>query len=209
MIQQLFDLNTIFDDGFQICQLPKELTDFYVRCVRRDTYVDDPFEGYENADYKEKYIRNRQFGQWSLEGAPPDIYQELADAFQELAQPLMRLYQHGKDIKQNQITLMKAKHGYCMGWHEDISDNSTFIGFIYLVPDDLTFEDGGQLEIARVQRDEQGGVVSREVVACITPTNGMLILMENQTTRFQHRVLRHNTEKERYLITVNMGSNDA
>lgn len=209
MIEQPFDLNTIFDDGFQIRHLPKELTDYYVRCVRREQYVDDPFEGYENASYKEKHIRNRQFGKWSLDHMPPDIYQELADSFQAMAQPLMRLYQHGKDIKENQITLMKAKHGYSMGWHEDISDNSCFIGFVYLVPDDLTFADGGQLEIARVKRDSQGGVIDREILACITPTNGMLILMENQTTRFQHRVLHHNTSKERYLITINMGSTDA
>lgn len=209
MINQSFDLNTIFDDGFQIRQLPKDLTDFYARCVRRDTYVDDPYENYENASYKEKYIRNRQFSQWALDHKPPAIYQDLADSFQALAQPLMRLYQHGQDITRNQITLMKAKHGYRMGWHEDISDNSSFIGFVYLVPDELTEADGGQLEIARVTRDEKGGVIFRESMACITPTNGMLILMENQTTRFQHRVLEHKTDKERYLITINMGSDDS
>jgi hypothetical protein len=207
LINQTFNLDTIFDDGFQIRQLPKDLADFYLRCVQRDTYVDDPFEGFENASYKEKYIRNRQFSQWALDGKPPEIYQELGDAFQALAQPLMRLYQHGRDVTQNQITLMKAKPGYCMGWHEDIADNSSFIGFVYLVPEALTAEDGGQLEIARVRRDDQGGVADRETIACITPTNGMLILMENQTTRFHHRVLHHNTHKERFLITINMGSN--
>lgn len=208
MLCEAFDLNTIFDSGFQVAHLRPEMANFYLRRVAKETYADDPFENYIEGDYSEKEIRNRMFASWSLEKKQPDLYKELGQHFSAIAQPLLRLYNHGQPMPDITINLMKAKPGYLMGWHEDISGRAPLLGFLYLVPDALSVDDGGQLEIARVTRDVHGDVIARDVVASITPTNGMLVLLENQTTRFQHRVVEHASDKERYLIVTTLGGSD-
>lgn len=208
MLKDKFDINSIFDNGFQIARMNPDMADFYLRRVSRENYVDDPFQNYEEKDYKEKEIFNRMFAKWSLEKKIPEIYKELGQSFCDTANPLIRLYNNGKPTTDMTLNLMKAKPGYRMGWHEDISDSAPFLGFLYLIPEDLTKEDGGQLEIARVTRNSEGDVVSRDVIASITPEHGMLILLENQTTRFQHRVAELNCEKERYLILTTLGGVD-
>lgn len=208
MIKNKFDINSIFDNGFQIAELEKSMADFYLRRVQQETYVDDPFQDFRTSDFKEKDIFNRMFAQWSLDRKIPDIYANLGKCFCDAVSALTRLYTHGKKSGKVSLSLMKAKPGYRMGWHEDISGSAPFLGFLYLMPEDLADGDGGQLEIARVTRDDDGEVISREIIASITPKHGMLILLENQTTRFQHRAVELNCEKDRYLIVSTLGGDD-
>ena len=208
MLKNLFDLNTIFDTGFQIAHLQDQWAGFYLRRAMRDEYVDDPFENYHKHNYTEKLIRNRMFAQWSLNLEKPGHYVDLGNSFLKTVQPLLRLYNHGQPVTDMTLNLMKAKPGYEMGWHEDISGGAPLLGFLYLIPEPLTPEEGGQLQIARVTRDEQGDVCEREILTSITPENGMLILLENQTTRFQHRVTPLNSTKERYLIVSTLGGGE-
>lgn len=208
MLKEKFNLNTIFDTGFQIAQLEDTWSGYYLRRALRDTYVDDPFEDYSDQGYTEKMIRNRMFAQWSLDLEKPEHYIDLGNRFLDAAQPILRLFNHGKTVTDMTLNLMKAKPGYEMGWHEDISGRAPLLGFLYLIPEPLSPEDGGQLEIARVIRDDHGNVCEREIIASITPENGMLVLLENQTTRFQHRVTPLLAAKERYLMVATLGAGE-
>jgi len=208
MLKEKFNLNKIFDTGFQIAQLEDTWSGYYLRRAMRETYVDDPFENYEEQGYREKLILNRMFARWSLDMEKPAHYLDLGQSFLDATQPILRLFNHGKPVTDMTLNLMKAKPGYEMGWHEDISGKAPLLGFLYLIPTPLTPEDGGQLEIARVTRDAQGDVCEREILTSITPENGMLILLETQTTRLQHRVTPLNSTKERYLIVATLGAGE-
>lgn len=208
MFNHPFDVNKLSEHGFYKSSINRSFADMLLMEIKRERFQEDvpdepDYVGYEEKYYKDRYISTVDRVDQNKRSPLKTVIASVVIEYQEA---LIRYYTGGKDIRASNVTSYEGRKGYMMGWHQDIGDRSISETIIYLNDNEWLPEHGGEIEISEVERDGDGKVVARKTLEIIPPKHGDVVILENLSPHFEHRVLPWSGEHSRFSVIVIAGT---
>lgn len=207
MLIDEFDINGFLTNGHCRTKISSFFADALLQEVLAEKFsMDEPDEP-DYTGYIEKYYQNRfiSASDRSDQGSRSQIKKMIAASVLNYQKPLLRFYAGGSDVGLTNVSAYEGRTGYRMAWHQDIGDRSVSETLIYLCEKDWQDGDGGELQIAMVDRDPNGSVNRREIIATIPPRHGDVVILENLSPHYEHQVLPWNASHARFSVIVIAG----
>jgi Rps23 Pro-64 3,4-dihydroxylase Tpa1-like proline 4-hydroxylase len=207
MIQGLFDIDFFNKHGYVKASIPKPIADIFLEQMKSEMYQEDTPDEPDYPGYVEKYYKDRFISSVDLNSQENrSAYKKmLVSSLLSYQRPLVRFYGHGMREDLTNVSAYEGKKGYMMDWHQDIGDRCITESLLYLSDKEWHQDHGGEFEIARVERGDDGKIVKRSTVGVIAPVHGDIVIMNNISPHFEHRARPWNGEHSRYSIITMIG----
>ncbi|MDU8351212.1 2OG-Fe(II) oxygenase [Pseudomonas syringae pv. actinidiae] len=207
MLNDDFDINSFLAKGHCRTTISSIFADALLQDILSEAFsMDEPDEP-DYVGYVEKYYQDRYIStdDRSNQGSRSQLKKMIAASVLNYQKPLLRFYAGGSDVELTNVSAYEGRTGYRMGWHQDIGDRSVSETIIYLCEKDWQEGDGGELQIAKVERDADGKIKRREIIETIVPRHGDVVILENLSPHFEHQVLPWTAHHSRFSVIVIAG----
>ena len=201
LFEHRVNLAELNERGVQWTKLNSEIADSLLALVREQNFATKV--DYDTGPNSKKY-KNRFEVDWQG-SMPPSSFRPLNDAIiDQILPPIVNLY---GPTKTGEFSLFKCTKGYEMELHDHLAQRTIFDILIYL-GDEITEEDGGCFNLAKVHRGEQGEVLHSRIISKHVPSHGDVAFIDGLSIRFQHGVEELLSDKDRFFLAKPIGSEE-
>lgn len=188
MFQQKLDIENLYDKGFCLSKLDRDIADQIFLEMHKETFIDiqtDKQDKEEPGKYK-NYYSSRYIAARSVlqpKNLRP-VYQQFADEFIRWSGPIIKKY---KSANQTTLSVFCGVEGYQMGLHNDVGDRSVFDVIVFFGHDIQSKEDGGVLNLYNLVKGDDGKE-EKVLVGEVVPQHGLMVVVNNLNPMFCHEV---------------------
>lgn len=199
------DIKSFFEKGFIIEELDDNYSFKLLNEIKKEHWVkikkEDISKGKVRREYKDRYISKRGlFQPLNIK----DSYREVLNGIEEYLNFVLSKY----DLTDSGHTLTPflGMGGYMMESHCDLGDRAIAIAIIYLSDDSFNKDTGGELNLYKVDLNENGDVINRELCDTVYPNNGKVVIINPNDPRFEHEVKEVIGDLKRYQLFITLGT---
>ncbi len=188
------------EQGFCVTSLNCKLADSL-----RDELVSETFQKVDPQLTGDKKYAARYISKHSLYKPREirEVYRSLLSSVRDELAPILcgKPNPHGDNV-----SLFSAPRGHYMEAHSDCADASPVIVIIYLRDELWVAGDGGEVDLSQVELVDSCVVKNDRVEPTrLIPQHGAVVILNNTSPKFQHRVEKVMSDSKRYSIILNFG----